>query len=261
MAMLSRRIIPCLDVRDGKLTKGIKFKGNIDIGDPVEMAKFYYEQGADEIVFYDITASSDRRDIMIDVVRHVAEEIFIPFSVGGGLRTIDDMRSVLLAGAEKVSVNSAAIRDPDIISKGAEAFGSQCIVLGMDVKEAPVSEKIPSGYEMVIDGGRTYTGIDALGWAREGERRGAGEICLNSIDADGTQEGYELRLTRLVSESVSIPVIASGGAGGIAHLYDVLTEGKADAALVASITHYGTFTIKQIKDELSARGVKVRMSW
>lgn len=259
--MLSRRIIPCLDVRDGKLTKGIKFKGNIDIGDPVEMAKFYYEQGADEIVFYDITASSDRRDIMIDVVRHVAEEIFIPFSVGGGLRTIDDMRSVLLAGAEKVSVNSSAIRDPDIISKGAEAFGSQCIVLGMDVKEVPVSEKIPSGYEMVIDGGRTYTGIDALWWAREGERRGAGEICLNSIDADGTQEGYELRLTRLVSESVSIPVIASGGAGEIAHLYDVLTEGKADAALVASITHYGTFTIKQIKDELSARGVKVRMSW
>jgi len=261
MAMLSRRIIPCLDVRDGKLTKGIKFKGNIDIGDPVEMAKFYYEQGADEIVFYDITASSDRRDIMIDVVRHVAEEIFIPFSVGGGLRTIDDMRSVLLAGAEKVSVNSSAIRDPDIISKGAEAFGSQCVVLGMDVKEVPVSEKIPSGYEMVIDGGRTYTGIDALWWAREGERRGAGEICLNSIDADGTQEGYELRLTRLVSESVSIPVIASGGAGEIAHLYDVLTEGKADAALVASITHYGTFTIKQIKDELSARGVKVRMSW
>ena len=259
--MLSRRIIPCLDVRDGKLTKGIKFKGNIDIGDPVEMAKFYYEQGADEIVFYDITASSDRRDIMIDVVRHVAEEIFIPFSVGGGLRTIDDMRSVLLAGAEKVSVNSSAIRDPDIISKGAEAFGSQCVVLGMDVKEVPVSEKIPSGYEMVIDGGRTYTGIDALWWAREGERRGAGEICLNSIDADGTQEGYELRLTRLVSESVSIPVIASGGAGEISHLYDVLTEGKADAALVASITHYGTFTIKQIKDELSAKGVKVRMSW
>lgn len=259
--MLSRRIIPCLDVRDGKLTKGIKFKGNIDIGDPVEMAKFYYEQGADEIVFYDITASSDRRDIMIDVVRHVAEEIFIPFSVGGGLRTIDDMRSVLLAGAEKVSVNSSAIRDPDIISKGADAFGSQCVVLGMDVKEVPVSEKIPSGYEMVIDGGRTYTGIDALWWAREGERRGAGEICLNSIDADGTQEGYELRLTRLVSQSVSIPVIASGGAGEIAHLYDVLTEGTADAALVASITHYGTFTIKQIKDELSARGVKVRMSW
>ncbi len=259
--MLSRRIIPCLDVRDGKLTKGIKFKGNIDIGDPVEMAKFYYEQGADEIVFYDITASSDRRDIMIDVVRRVAEEIFIPFSVGGGLRTLEDMRNVLLAGAEKVSVNSAAIRNPDIINLGAAAFGNQCIVLGMDVKQVNVSEKIPSGYEMVIDGGRTFTGIDALWWAREGERRGAGEICLNSIDADGTQNGYELRLTRLVSENVTIPVIASGGAGSIGDLYDVLTEGKADAALVASITHYGTYTIRQIKDELSARGVKVRMSW
>lgn len=259
--MLSRRIIPCLDVRDGILTKGIKFKGNIDIGDPVEMARFYYEQGADEIVFYDITASSDRRDIMIDVVRRVAEEIFIPFSVGGGIRTVEDMRNVLLAGAEKVSVNSAAVRDPDIINIGAEAFGSQCVVLGMDVKQVTVSERIPSGYEVVIDGGRTYTGMDALRWAREGERRGAGEICLNSIDADGTQQGYELKLTRLVSESAGIPVIASGGAGDIDHLYDVLTEGRADAALVASVTHYGTYTVRQIKDELSARGVKVRMKW
>jgi len=261
MEMLSRRIIPCLDVRDGILTKGIKFKGNIDIGDPVEMARFYYEQGADEIVFYDITASSDRRDIMIDVVRRVAEEIFIPFSVGGGIRTVEDMRNVLLAGAEKVSVNSAAVRDPDIINIGAEAFGSQCVVLGMDVKQVTVSERIPSGYEVVIDGGRTYTGMDALWWAREGERRGAGEICLNSIDADGTQQGYELKLTRLVSESAGIPVIASGGAGDIDHLYDVLTEGRADAALVASVTHYGTYTVRQIKDELSARGVKVRMKW
>ncbi|MEN6464023.1 MAG: imidazole glycerol phosphate synthase subunit HisF [Syntrophaceae bacterium] len=259
--MLSRRIIPCLDVRDGILTKGIKFKGNIDIGDPVEMARFYYEQGADEIVFYDITASSDRRDIMIDVVRRVAEEIFIPFSVGGGIRTVEDMRNVLLAGAEKVSVNSSAVRDPDIINIGAEAFGSQCVVLGMDVKQVTVSERIPSGYEVVIDGGRTYTGMDALWWAREGERRGAGEICLNSIDADGTQQGYELKLTRLVSESAGIPVIASGGAGDIDHLYDVLTEGRADAALVASVTHYGTYTVRQIKDELSARGVKVRMKW
>jgi cyclase len=225
------------------------------------MAKFYYEQGADEIVFYDITASSDRRDIMIDVVRRVAEEIFIPFSVGGGLRTLEDMRKVLLAGAEKVSVNSAAIRNPDIINLGAAAFGSQCIVLGMDVKQVKASEKIPSGYEMVIDGGRTFTGIDALWWAQEGERRGAGEICLNSIDADGTQQGYELRLTRLISEHVTIPVIASGGAGSIGDLYDVLKEGKADAALVASITHYGTYTIRQIKNDLSARGVKVRMSW
>jgi cyclase len=259
--MLSKRIIPCLDVRDGKTTKGIKFKENVDIGDPVEMARFYYEEGADEIVFYDITASSDRRDIMIDVVRRVAEEIFIPFSVGGGIRTIEDMRQVLLAGAEKVSVNTAAIEDPKIIAEGAKAFGSQCIVLGMDVKKVEVSEKIPSGYEMVIHGGRTYMGIDAIAWAKEAEDLGAGEICLNSIDADGTQQGYEMTLTPLISENVNIPVIASGGAGDIDHIYDVLTEGKADAALVASIVHYGTYTIKQIKDELDARGVKVRMWW
>ena len=261
VAMLSKRIIPCLDVRDGKTTKGIKFKENIDIGDPVEMARFYYEQGADEIVFYDITASSDRRDIMIDVVHRVAEEIFIPFSVGGGIRTIEDMRRVLLAGAEKVSVNTAAVRDPKIISDGARAFGNQCIVLGMDVKKVEASEKIPSGYEIVIHGGRTYMGIDALAWAKEAEDLGAGEICLNSIDADGTQQGYEMALTPLISENVNIPVIASGGAGNIDHLCDVLTKGKADAALVASIIHYGTYTIKQIKDELDARGVKMRMRW
>ncbi|MBW2173437.1 MAG: imidazole glycerol phosphate synthase subunit HisF, partial [Deltaproteobacteria bacterium] len=203
----------------------------------------------------------DRRDIMIDVVRRVAEEIFIPFSVGGGIRTIEDMRQVLLAGAEKVSVNTAAIEDPKIIAEGAKAFGSQCIVLGMDVKKVEVSEKIPSGYEMVIHGGRTYMGIDAIAWAKEAEDLGAGEICLNSIDADGTQQGYEMALTPLISENVNIPVIASGGAGDIDHIYDVLTEGKADAALVASIVHYGTYTIKQIKDELDARGVKVRMRW
>ena len=259
--MLSKRIIPCLDVRDGKTTKGIKFKENIDIGDPVEMARYYYEQGADEIVFYDITASSDRRDIMIDVVHRVAEEIFIPFSVGGGIRTIEDMRRVLLAGAEKVSVNTAAVRDPKIISDGARAFGNQCIVLGMDVKKVEASEKIPSGYEIVIHSGRTYMGIDALAWAKEAEDLGAGEICLNSIDADGTQQGYEMALTPLISENVNIPVIASGGAGNIDHLCDVLTKGKADAALVASIIHYGTYTIKQIKDELDARGVKMRMRW
>jgi cyclase len=259
--MLSKRIIPCLDVRDGKTTKGIKFKENINIGDPVEMARFYYEQGADEIVFYDITASSDRRDIMIDVVRRVAEEIFIPFSVGGGIRTIEDMRSVLLAGAEKVSVNTAAVENPGIIADGARAFGSQCIVLGMDVKKVEASEKIPSGYEIVIHGGRTYMGIDALAWAKEGEKLGAGEICLNSIDADGSKQGYEMVLTPLISENVNIPVIASGGAGNIDDMYDVLTTGKADAALVASIVHYGTYTIKQIKDELHERGVKVRMRW
>ncbi|MDY7037581.1 MAG: imidazole glycerol phosphate synthase subunit HisF [Thermodesulfobacteriota bacterium] len=259
--MLSKRIIPCLDVRDGKLTKGIKFKGNVEIGDPVEMAAFYYKEGADEIVFYDITASSDRRDIMIETVQRVAERIFIPFSVGGGIRTVDDMRLVLLAGAEKISVNSAAVTDPGIISKGAEAFGSQCIVLGMDVKRVTPSEKIPSGYEMVIDGGRTYMGIDALAWAMEGERLGAGEICLNSIDADGTKEGYELQLNKLIASSVNIPVIASGGAGKPNHLKDVLTDGMADAALIASMTHYGTYTIRELKSYLYERGIKVRMNW
>ena len=259
--MLSKRIIPCLDVRDGKTTKGIKFKHNVDIGDPVEMARYYYEQGADEIVFYDITASSDRRNIMIEVVRRVAQEIFIPFSVGGGIRTTEDMREVLLAGAEKVSVNSAAIRNPDIITMGARAFGSQCIVLGMDVKRVLPSVTIPSGYEMVIDGGRKPMGMDALWWAREGERLGAGEICLNSIDADGTKEGYELELTNLISSNVNIPVIASGGAGHPAHLADVLKSAKADAALIASMVHYGTYTIAEIKEYLHNEGIKVRLVW
>jgi len=259
--MLSKRIIPCLDVRDGKTTKGIRFQNNIEIGDPVEMARYYYEQGADELVFYDITASNERRKIMIDVVRGVAENIFIPFSVGGGIRSLEDIRAVLLAGAEKVSVNSAAIRNPSIISDGAKAFGSQCIVLGMDVKSVPLSARIPSGYEMVIDGGRVFTGLDALDWAKEAERLGAGEICLNSIDADGTQKGYELNLTALISENVGIPVIASGGAGSIEHIYDVLTKGKADAALVASIVHYGSVSIKDIKSNLQGRHVKVRSKW
>ena len=259
--MLSKRIIPCLDVRDGKLTKGIKFKGNVDIGDPVEAAREYYEQGADEIVFYDITASVDGRDIMIDVVRRVAQTIFIPFSVGGGIRNLEDMRKVILAGAEKVSVNSTAVTDPKIITQGAKAFGSQCIVLGMDVKKVEMSGKIPSGYEIVINGGRKYTGIDALWWAKEAETLGAGEICLNSIDADGTQSGYELNLTALVSENVNIPVIASGGAGKPEHLAEVLTEGKADAALIASMVHYRTYTIAGIKQYLNEHQIKTRLYW
>ena len=259
--MLSKRIIPCLDVRDGRTTKGIKFKDNIDIGDPVDMGKFYYEEGADEIVFYDITASSDRRPIMLEVVRRVAETIFIPFSVGGGIRTLEDMRDVLLAGAEKVSVNSAAVQNPDIIRRGAEAFGSQCVVLGMDVKKVAVSEQIPSGYEVVINGGRKSMGMDALWWAQEAERLGAGEICLNSIDADGTRSGYELQLTRLISTSVHIPVIASGGAGKPQDLLDVLNAGSADAALIASMVHYGTYTIREIKQFLHDNGVNVRMIW
>lgn len=259
--MISKRIIPCLDVRDGRLTKGIKFEGNVDIGDPVEVAREYYEQGADEIVFYDITASSDKRDIMIDVVRRVAETIFIPFSVGGGIRNLDDMRKVILAGAEKVSVNSAAVLEPGIIAQGAKAFGSQCIVLGMDVKQVVVSNQTPSGYEIVIHGGRKYTGIDALWWACEAERLGAGEICLNSIDADGTQDGYELNLTALISNNVHIPVIASGGAGTPEHLAEVLTAGKADAALIASMVHYRTYTITQIKNYLSDQNIKTRTLW
>ncbi|HSO60356.1 MAG TPA: imidazole glycerol phosphate synthase subunit HisF [Desulfobacterales bacterium] len=259
--MLSKRIIPCLDVRDGKTTKGIRFQENVDIGDPVDMARFYYEQGADEIVFYDITASHERRNIMIDVVRRVAETIFIPFSVGGGIRSVEDMRAVLLAGAEKISVNSAAVREPEIIARGAEAFGCQCIVLGMDVKHVGVRPEIPSGYEVVIDGGRTAMGIDALAWAQRAQELGAGEICLNSIDADGTREGYELNLTALVSGHVTIPVIASGGAGKPEHLRDVLTEGRADAALIASMVHYGNFTISEIKAYLHGCGIRVRKTW
>lgn len=259
--MLSKRIIPCLDVRDGRTTKGIKFQNNVDIGDPVEMARYYYDTGADELVFYDITASSDRRGIMIEVVRRVAKVIFIPFSVGGGIRTLEDMREVLLAGAEKVSVNTAAVQNPAIIAQGAEAFGSQCIVLGMDVKRVPPSPTIPSGYEVVIHGGRTPMGIDALWWAKEAERLGAGEICLNSIDADGTQDGYELTVTRMISEAVSIPVIASGGAGKPEHLAEVLTTGRADAALIASMVHYGTYTIPAIKEYLAQQGIPVRLTW
>jgi cyclase len=259
--MISKRIIPCLDVRDGKLTKGIKFQGNVDIGDPVEAAREYYEQGADEIVFYDITASADRRNILIDVVRRVAETIFIPFSVGGGIHNLEEMRKVIGAGAEKVSVNSAAVRNPKIISQGAKAFGSQCIVLGMDVKKVGVTGQTPSGYEIVIDGGRQYTGIDALWWAKEAQRLGAGEICLNSIDADGTQDGYDLELTAMISDNVHIPVIASGGAGVPQHLADVLTLGKADAALIASMVHYRTYTISDIKNYLRDQGIQTRMLW
>lgn len=259
--MLSKRIVVCLDIKDRMTTKGVKFKGNVPVGDPVEMARLYYEQGADEIVFYDITASAESRQIVIDLVDQVAKEIFIPLTVGGGLRTLEDMRRVLLAGAEKVSINTAAVKNPMLIYEGARAFGSQSIVLGMDVLYVGESERIPSGYEVWINGGRTPTGIDALWWAKEAERLGAGEICLNSIDADGTQEGYELRITRMISEAVSIPVVASGGAGHPEHLVEVLTEGKADAALIASMVHYGKWTVGEIKEYLRARGVKVREIW
>lgn len=259
--MLSKRVIPCLDVRDGRLTKGVKFKGNIDIGDPVETAKLYYEQGADEIVFYDITASSEGRSIMLDVVDRVASQIFIPFSVGGGISSVEDMRAVLLAGAEKVSVNSAAVKNPDIVSKGAAAFGSQAIVVGMDVLKVDKSEQIPSGYEIVIHGGRKRMGLDAIEWAKTVEALGAGELCVNSIDADGTKDGYELTLTRMICEAVTIPVIASGGAGNPQHMVEAVTQGKATAALIASIVHYGEYTIPQLKQYMAGQGVKVRTVW
>ncbi len=258
--MLSKRLIVCLDVRNRKVTKGVRFQGNVDIGDPVEMAAAYYRDGADELVFYDITASAEDRPIDIDMVREVAQTIFIPFSVGGGLRNVEDMRQVLLAGAEKVSVNSLAVRTPAIIREGARAFGSQCVVLGMDAKAVAPDDRLPSGYEVVIRGGRTPTGLDAVAWARQAEALGAGEICLNSIDADGTQSGYELTVTRKVSEAVGIPVIASGGGGRPEHLVEVLTAGRADAALIASMVHYGDFTCAGLKALLAERGVKVRQS-
>jgi len=259
--MLSKRVIVCLDVRDGMTTKGVRFQDNVEVGDPVEMAERYTEDGVDELVFYDITASSERRGIMIDVVRRVARAINIPFSVGGGLRTLEDMREVLLAGAEKVSIDSGAVRDPSVIEKGARAFGNQCIVLGMQARLVGPREGLPSGYEVFIDGARRATGLDAVQWARRAEELGAGEICVNSIDADGTKCGYELKITRMISESVRIPVIASGGAGEPEHLRLVLTEGKADAALIASMAHYGTHTVAEIKSFLSERGIPVRMKW
>jgi len=256
--MLSKRIIICLDVREGKTTKGVGFKGNIDIGDPVTMAREYYEQGVDELVFYDITASSDKRDIIIDVVENVAKNIFIPFSVGGGIRTLDDMYKVLNAGAEKISVNTAAVLNPGLISEGAKIFGNQCIVLGMDAKRVEKTGNIPSGYEVWINGGRTPMDMDALDWAKKAQDLGAGEICLNSIDADGTNEGYELTLTSLITNAVSIPVIASGGAGNSEHLRDVFVEAGADAALIASMVHYGRYTVSRIKAYLAERNIPVR---
>jgi cyclase len=256
--MLSKRIISCLDVRDGKLAKSVKFIDTKDIGDPVVQARKYYESGLDELVFYDITASSDQRNIMIDVVEKVAAQVFIPFSVGGGLRTVEDCSRVLIAGAEKINLNSAAVIRPHLIAEASQAFGAQAVVLSMDVRRVAPSTAIPSGYEIVINGGRIPMEMDAVQWACQGEALGAGEVVVNSIDADGTKEGYELRLTRMIAEAVSIPVIASGGGGTPAHLYDVLTEGKADAALVASMLHYGEYTVREIKEYLAGRGIKVR---
>ena len=259
--MLSKRLIACLDVRDGKLAKSVKFVDTKDIGDPVEKAREYYLDGLDELVFYDITASSDRRSIILEVVEAVAEQVFIPLSVGGGVRSVQDATDLRLAGAEKINVNSAAVRRPALIAECAEAIGNQNVVLSMDIRRVDESPDFPSGYEIVVDGGRRPMGIDALEWTREGERLGAGELVVNSIDADGTRDGYELRLTRMISDAVRIPVIASGGAGVPEHLYDVLTDGRADAALVASMVHYGDYTVSGLKRDLHDRGVKMRMSW
>lgn len=256
--MLSKRIISCLDVRNGQLAKSVKFVDTRDIGDPVAKAREYYAQGLDELVFYDITASSEARGIMLEVVSRVAEQVFIPFSVGGGLRTVEDCSRVLLAGAEKVNLNSAAVKNPGLITAAASAFGAQAVVLSMDVLRVEKSPQIPSGYEIVIHGGRTPMGLDAILWAQRGEELGAGELVVNSIDADGTKQGYELTLTRQIAEAVTIPVIASGGGGKPEHLYAVLTEGKADAALVASMLHYGEYTVGEIKTYLAGRGLKVR---
>jgi cyclase len=261
--VLTKRVIVCLDVRNGLVTKGVKFQGNVDLGDPVDYARRYYEQGADELVFYDITASAEKRGLFVEVVRRVAEAIFIPFAVGGGIRSVEAMRAVLLAGAEKVSLNSPAVRDPALLTAGARAFGAQCVVLGMDAKQVAASAAIPSGYEVVIDGGRTPTGRDAVAWAREAEGLGAGEICLNAIDTDGVRGGYELAITRQVADAVRIPVIASGGGGRPEHLAAAVDAGPAgghaDAALVASMVHYGDYTVGAIKQAMRAMGTSVRL--
>ena len=253
--MYKKRIIVCLDVKDGRTTKGVKFQNNIDIGDPVEMAAEYYRQGVDELVFYDIIASARGRGPILDLIAKVASQVFIPFCVGGGIGTIEDIRSTILAGAEKVSLNSQAVKNPELITEGARIFGNQCIVLGMDVRKDPTK---PSGYGTTIHGGRIDTGLDALEWAKKGVSLGAGEIVLNSMDADGTKNGYDIELTKMIAENVSVPVIASGGGGTPQHLADVLTEGKADAALIASMVHSGQYTIPQIKKELSESGIAVR---
>jgi len=259
--MLSKRLIVCLDVREGKLAKSVKFINTTDIGDPVKKARQYYEDGVDEIVFYDITASRNNRDIMLKFVEAVASQIFIPFSVGGGIRSVEDATRLRMAGAEKVNINTAAVRRKKLISEIAHAIGSQSTVLSMDVRRARETKQIPSGYEIVINDGTVPTGIDALEWAKLGEELGAGELVINSIDADGTKEGYELRLTRTIADLVGIPVIASGGAGKPEHLYDAFVDGHADGALVASIVHYGEYTCRQLKEYLHQRGIKVRMKF
>ncbi|OGV99279.1 MAG: imidazole glycerol phosphate synthase subunit HisF [Nitrospinae bacterium RIFCSPLOWO2_02_39_17] len=274
--MLTRRIIPCLDVKDGRVVKGVKFLNLRDAGDPVEVAEIYDKEGADEITFLDITASHENRDIIIDVVCRTAERVFMPLTVGGGIRTLDDIRNLLKAGADKVSINTAAVKDPEFVKRASERFGSQCIVVAIDAKKVQSSKfkiqnlktknselRTPNSelftWEVFTHGGRNPTGIDAVEWAQKMEGYGAGEILLTSMDRDGTKEGYDIELTKSISEAVGIPVIASGGAGTLQHLYEGFVEGKADAVLAASIFHYREYTIKEAKEFLKEKGVNVRM--
>jgi cyclase len=250
--MLAKRIIPCLDVKDGRVVKGVKFLELRDAGDPVEQAQVYDREGADELVFLDITASHERRDIVIDMVRRVADSVFLPFTVGGGIRSADDMRALLLAGTDKVSINSPAVRTPELISAGAARFGSQCIVVAIDGKW------MGDRWQVYIDGGRTPTGLEVVAWAKQVEQLGAGEILLTSMDTDGTRGGYDIAMLRAVADAVSIPVIASGGAGALAHFYDALADGRADAALAASLFHYRELSVGQVKAYLLERGIPIR---
>ncbi|MCG3179746.1 MAG: Imidazole glycerol phosphate synthase subunit HisF [Phycisphaerae bacterium] len=255
--MLAKRIIPCLDVNAGRVVKGVNFINLRDAGDPVQIAAGYEKAGADEVVFLDITASHEKRDIMIDVVARTAEQVAMPLTVGGGIRTLSDVRKLLNAGADKVSINSAAVRTPDFVRQAAEKFGRQCIVVNIDPRR--VQRDGRTVWEVFIDGGRVPTGLEAVPWARRVEQLGAGEIVLTSMDADGTKDGYDIEMTRAVADAVSVPVVASGGAGGPEHMHDVLTRGGADAALAASIFHFGTYSIEQTKRYLADRGVPVRL--
>ncbi|MGC8843934.1 MAG: imidazole glycerol phosphate synthase subunit HisF [bacterium] len=252
--MLAKRIIPCLDVKDGRVVKGTHFINLRDAGDPVELASFYDKEGADEVVFLDITASIEERKTVLELAKRCAEEVFIPFTIGGGIRTIEEIRKLLEAGADKVSINTTAVMNPDFIREASETFGAQCIVVAIDAKRVA-----PDKWEVYIKGGTTPTGLDAVEWARRVEELGAGEILLTSIDRDGTQMGYDIELTRRVSEAVSIPVIASGGAGNLQHIEEVLTEGKADAALIASMVHYRLYTVREIKEYLASNNIPVRL--
>ncbi|MBU0759542.1 MAG: imidazole glycerol phosphate synthase subunit HisF [Candidatus Omnitrophica bacterium] len=255
--MLTKRIIPCLDVKDGRVVKGVRFLNLKDAGDPVEVAQVYDKEEADEIVFLDITASFENRQTMLDVVSRTAETVFMPLTVGGGIRNLGDIRDLLNAGTDKVSINTAAVKDPDLVKRAAEKFGSQCIVVAIDAKR--VRPDSMAEWEVYVNGGRTPTGLDAVEWGKKVEALGAGEVLLTSMDMDGTRDGYDIELTRTFSESLSIPIIASGGAGSLEHLYDVLTDGKADAALAASIFHFREHTVRQAKEYLNNKGVEVRL--